>query len=126
MQWKEKRRKIVNLFIMSLSRQSISSSASLRLIHAGFSLVELLVVIAIIALIAFVAGPAIESLGSAGGFAKAVGAVSMSLTEARSYAMANNTHVFVGLEETDASQGNLVAPQTPGIGRLFLAVGRLD
>ena len=68
--------------------------------NRGFTLVELLAVIAIIAIMALVLVPSISGLQSAGGFTKAIGDISMTLTQARLYAMAHNTYVFVGLTET--------------------------
>src|SRR5260221_13547998 len=88
----------------------------------GFTLVELLVVISIIAILAFLALPAIQGLQKGGGFAKAVYDISDSLNLARSYALANNTYVFVGLTEVDRTQSITAAPQTTGMGRVALAM----
>ena len=68
--------------------------------NKGFTLVELLAVIAIIALMALVLVPSISGIQSAGGFNKALSDISLTLTQARLYAMAHNTYVFVGLQET--------------------------
>jgi prepilin-type N-terminal cleavage/methylation domain-containing protein len=88
----------------------------------GFTLVELLVVIAIIVLLSFLAVPAIQSLGKAGGFTKAVYDMADSLNLARSYAMAQNTYVYVGLTEVDVTQLPTASPQVSGNGgRVVLA-----
>ena len=44
------------------------------------------------------------------------------LTRARTYAMSNNTYVFVGLTETDASVSASTTPQVTGNGRLGVAI----
>jgi len=88
----------------------------------GFSMVELLVVLAIISIMSAVAVTAIASLGKADGFNIAMSSVSLVLERARAYAMANNTYVFVGIEETDAAQTATDIQQTGGghIGRVAI------
>jgi len=44
------------------------------------------------------------------------------LEQARSYAMANHTYVWVGFEEVDASKNPSVNPQTIGTGRIAIAI----
>lgn len=106
-----------------ISRSQLSNYKSLRIKIRGFTLIELLVVIAIIALLSFLAVPAIESLGKAGGFSKAVYDMADSLNLARSYAVAQNTYVYVGLTEVDVTQLPSASPQAySGIGgRVILA-----
>lgn len=91
----------------------------------GFTLVELLVVIAIIAILTFLAVPAIQSIQKSGGFAKAVYDQSDALNLARSYALANNTYVYVGLAELDRTQSASAVPQTSnswGGGKVAMAM----
>jgi prepilin-type N-terminal cleavage/methylation domain-containing protein len=90
---------------------------------SAFTLVELLSVIALIAILSFLAVPAIQSLSKAGGFTKAVYDMADSLNLARSYAVAQNTYVYVGLTEVDVTQLPSASPQVnAGIGgRLILA-----
>ena len=101
-------------------------SPSLRSGRRGFSLLELLTVLVIISIMSALVVAAIGSLGKADGFNSATTALSTLLEQARAYAMANNTYVFVGIEETDASQPAGGA-QNSGIGRVALqAYASLD
>src|ERR1700734_3542471 len=88
----------------------------------GFSLVELLTVISIAGILAILTVPAVQGLQQAGGFNKSVYAMSDSLNLARSYALANNTYVYVGLTEVDRTQNIMTSPQNPGVGRVALSI----
>jgi prepilin-type N-terminal cleavage/methylation domain-containing protein len=88
----------------------------------GFSLVELLSVLAVASLLAVLSVPAIQGLNQASGFDKSVYAFADSLNFARSYAMANNTYVYMGLTEVNRAQSTLASPQTPGVGRVVLSI----
>jgi len=95
--------------------------------EAGFTLVELLTVLAIITILAVMATPAIQGLQKAGGFTKSVYDLSDSLNLARSYAVAQNTYVYVGLTEVDRTQSPAASPQQNGFGRVvFAAVATKD
>jgi hypothetical protein len=48
--------------------------------------------------------------------------ISGLLEQARAYAMANNTFVWVGFKEVDASKDSSISPQIAGIGRLAIAI----
>jgi len=90
----------------------------------GFSLVELLVVMGFMSLLFAVTVPAINSLKGSGEFTKAVDEVELTLNRARTYAMAQNTYVWVGFYEESAvsgSNGNAVPPYT-GKGQVVLSV----
>ena len=86
----------------------------------GFSLVELLVVISIASILSVLATVGMQSvLGSA--YSNETSDLANTLVRARAYAMANNTYVFVGIEEVDASQPT-TGVQTPGVGRVGVTV----
>jgi prepilin-type N-terminal cleavage/methylation domain-containing protein len=89
--------------------------------HA-FTLVELIAVMAIIVAIIGLAGPAVNALKGANDVNKAVYDIAGVLQVARSYAMANNTYVYAGIEEASASLDASVSPQVSGTGRLGLAI----
>src|SRR6266481_4674852 len=94
-----------------------------RRLTSGFTLIELLVVIAIIILVAAFIVPAFTSIKGAGDVTSAAYTIKGVLEQARTYAMANNTHTWVGFYEentTDASPTS-IAPPYPGKGRVLLA-----
>jgi len=79
------------------------SKRQIELISA-FSLIELLVVIAVIAVLASLAGPVMSSLTRAGSITRTATDLSLTLEQARVFAMANNTYVWFALKENAASQ----------------------
>jgi prepilin-type N-terminal cleavage/methylation domain-containing protein len=80
---------------------------------AAFSLVELLVVAAIIGILTALAVPALNSIGTARGLTKAGSDISSILEQGRTYAMANNTYVWVGFQtDGDALVSGVVASKT--------------
>src|SRR5437868_7757590 len=94
--------------------------------NRSFTLVELMVVVAIIAILMVLVAPAFTNLKSAGDVASAAYGIKDLLDNARSYAKANNTYVFVGLAEVDASVSASDSPQiTTGAtpyGRVAVAI----
>lgn len=84
----------------------------------GFSLVELLAILAIMAMMMALAVPVMNSLKSAGDLTKAVYDIKGILDHAGTYAVSNNTHVWVGFFEEDGSQSAGI----PGAGRVVVAV----
>lgn len=68
--------------------------------QGGFSLVELLLVLAIMAILASLAIYSLRGINSSGNFNKAVAEISGILEQGRSYAMAQNTYVWIVLYET--------------------------
>ena len=87
----------------------------------GFTLVELTIVLGIIVVLSILTIPAISSRSSANQMTKAADTVKGVLDRARAYAQANNTYVWVGFYEEDASQSSQ-NPPIPGTGRLVISV----
>ena len=96
--------------------------------RGGFTLVEMLVVLGIMAILAALMVTAMNSVGDAGNFASEVSDFQQLMDDARAYAMANNTYVFVGIEEVDSSLSTYAVPQHQyggsgtGGGRIAVAV----
>jgi len=85
----------------------------------AFTLVELLTVMGIIVVIMALAIPAFNSIKGGSDIAKAIDSISGAFEQARTYAMANNTYVWVGFYEEDGSKLS-TDPVSPGIGRLVI------
>jgi prepilin-type N-terminal cleavage/methylation domain-containing protein len=100
----------------------IKRITTLREVQNGFTLVELLTVISIASILAILSLPAVQGLQKAGSFNKAVYTMADSLQFARSYAMSQNTYVYVGLTEVARSQDPGVNPQTAGVGRVAMSI----
>jgi len=95
--------------------------------RAGFSLIELLVVLAIISLLAVLVAPAVTGIMSAQGLSAAAHTVSEVFSHARTHAMAHNTYVWVGIAEVDQTANPSARPQPEGIGRVaMVAVASRD
>jgi prepilin-type N-terminal cleavage/methylation domain-containing protein len=77
----------------------------------GFTLIELLVVVGIMVTLMALIVPAITGIKGGRDVASAAYAIAGLLDQSRAYAMANNTHVFVGFAEVDDSYGSSVTPQ---------------
>ena len=88
--------------------------------EAGFSLVEMLVVISIAAILSLLASVGFQNVVGPV-FNGQVSDIASTLARARAYAMANNTYVFVGIQELDASKSRTGA-QTSGTGRVAVTV----
>src|SRR2546425_363539 len=69
----------------------------------AFTLLELLVVIAIIAILMVLVAPAFTNLKGGNDITAAAYTISGALEQARNYAMANNTYVYLGFYEEDAT-----------------------
>jgi prepilin-type N-terminal cleavage/methylation domain-containing protein len=104
--------------------QTVKNDAPRR-VHA-FTLIELLVVTGLIAIMAGLAGPALVAIKGGQDVTKTAYDISGILDQARAYAMANNTYVYVGMEEVDGSKNSSITPQLSGVGRVALAVVASD
>jgi prepilin-type N-terminal cleavage/methylation domain-containing protein len=105
--------------IRSIQRFSISSSQQGE--RSAFTLLELLIVVGIIALLMVLTVPAFTTRKSADDITNAAYGIKGLLDNARTYAKANNTYVFVGFAEVDASIDSSVSPQVAGNGRVAIA-----
>ena len=86
----------------------------------GFSLVELLGVISIMSILSVLVSAGFQGiLGSV--VDQQVSDLASTITRARAYAMANNTYVFVGIQEVGASNP-ISGTQTAGTGRVAVTV----
>ena len=97
-----------------------------RSCQGAFTLLELAVVVGIIAILLVLVGPAFTTLTSANDAGSAVHGVKGLLENARAYAKANHTYVFVGFAEVDSSVDPSISPQittgeTP-YGRVAIAI----
>ena len=84
----------------------------------AFTLLELLVVIGIMGLLFSMMGPMLNFIKAGGDLTKAATDLQGVLEQARTYALANNTYVYAGLQEVD-----VINPTTNnGTGRVAIAV----
>ena len=88
----------------------------------AFSLIETLMVAAVATVLMTLVIPSMSSIRGAQSFTRVGADIEATLEQARSYAMANNTYVFVGFAEVDGVQSESVRPQQPGTGRLLVGV----
>src|SRR5213082_1740002 len=90
--------------------------STLNLVRAGFTLVELLIVIGIIAVLLVLIAPAFTTIKSAGDVTSAAYTIKGVLDTARTYAKANNTYTWVGFAGS-------VGPNTTAVtGQVSIAI----
>ena len=89
---------------------------------SAFTLLELLIVVGMIGLLMVLIAPAFTTMKSGSDFTNAVYGIQGVLENARTYAKANRTYVFVGFAEVDSSVDPSVSPQVAGYGRVAVAV----
>jgi Tfp pilus assembly protein FimT len=90
--------------------------------NGAFSLVELLVVMGLFASMLALVVPAMNSVGKSNGLTGTAYEIAGILDQAQAYAVANNTYVYVGITEVDASRQPSANPQVAGLGRVAIAV----
>jgi prepilin-type N-terminal cleavage/methylation domain-containing protein len=110
--------------VSSSAFQHASRGDLRRRSQAGFSLVELLAVLAIMAIVTAMTVPAINGIKDAQNVANAADTISGTLQQARAYAMAHNTYVWVGFyeERADAGSPTNAAPPYSGKGRVIIGM----
>jgi len=100
------------------------ATAADHAVHArepcGFTLVELIVVIALISTLMVLVAPAFTGIKSAGDVTSAAYTIKDALEQARTYAMAYKTYVWIGFYEEPAGQPS-TNPATPGTGRIVIS-----
>ena len=99
-----------------VERQSRIANHSVR---AGFTLLELLIVIVIVAILLVLMAPAFTSIRRGTDITSAAYTIKGVLDAARTYAKANNTYTWVGFYEEDVSSGT---PGTAGTGRVVMSI----
>jgi type II secretory pathway pseudopilin PulG len=87
----------------------------------GFTLIELMVVMGIMILIVGLSAPGIVGMKKSRNIVAAGYAISGLLEQARMYAMANNTYVWVGFFEEDGTRSSQVPAVVGNGGRLVMA-----
>lgn len=91
--------------------------------RSGFTLIELMVVVGVISLLMVLLVPAFTNLKRSNDITNAAYTITGALEQARNYAIANNTYIWVGFYEEDASAAapTDAPPPYPGRGRLLIA-----
>ena len=88
----------------------------------GFSLIELLMVIGIMVVMTVMLVPSFTGINAAGDVTAAAYAVDGVLENARTYAMANNTYVWVGFFEQNTAYVAQARTATSGTGQIVMSV----
>lgn len=88
---------------------------------AGFTLLELLIVVGIIGLLLALIAPAFTSIKGGTDVTSAAYTIKGVLDTARTYATANNTYTWVGFFEENAPDPS-ANPATPGTGRIVMSI----
>src|SRR5204862_1817647 len=87
-------------------------------VRAGFTILELLIVMGIVALLLVLIAPAFTTIKGGTDVTSAAYTVKGVLDTARTYAKANNTYTWVGFFEEDVSS----TAGAPGVGRIVMSI----
>ena len=90
-------------------------------VQAGFTLLELFIVVGIIGLLMVLIAPAFTTIKGGTDVTSAAYTIKGALDTARTYAKANNTYTWVGFFEEDASLSS-TNPATAGPGRIVVSI----
>ncbi len=109
-------------FVISASQRERArgSCRAVALREGGFTLLELMLVIGIIAILMVLIAPAFTSIKTGNDVTTAANTIKGVLDQARTYANANNTYVWVGFYEENVSQPSPNSA-TPKIGRVVMS-----
>jgi len=115
------------LNLLELPACGIASAKTDRRLRAirffAFTLIELLVVMGIIAVLLVLIAPAFTTMRTGNDLTTSARMITTALEEARNYAMANDTYVWVGFYEEDSTTTTPTAATPPyvGNGRVLVA-----
>lgn len=98
--------KKLGMGVQSAPRKGVAFPRNARF-TPGFTLAELLIVIALMVILAVFSTQAVSGLFSAGNVNQAVNGISLTLSQARSYAMAHDTYVWVGFTPSPTASTTL-------------------
>src|SRR5213080_2578416 len=96
--------------------------STLNSVRAGFTLLELLIVIGIIALLLVLLAPAFTTIKSGADVTSVAYTVKGVLDTARTYAKANNTYTWVGFYEENVANPTSPNSSTPAVGRVIMSI----
>ena len=109
---------IYRCFVASPFRRSNGLTLQPR---AGFTLLELLIVVGVIGLLLSLIAPAFTNIKNGTDVTSAAYAIKDALDTARTYAKSHNTSTWVGFFEEDVSQSS-TNPATAGNGRIVISI----
>jgi prepilin-type N-terminal cleavage/methylation domain-containing protein len=95
--------------------------STLNSVRAGFTLLELLIVISIMAVLLVLIAPAFTTIKSGTDVTSAAYTVKGVLDTARTYAKANNTYTWVGFYEENVANPTSPNSSTPAVGRVIMS-----